>query len=140
MPPTPTVKTSVVMQKIIWHSFLFVFVLSTVAFTAEETDSFIGRWVRIDGSYLLEIKAINDDDSIEAAYFNPKPINVVEAKVVREEDKVGIFVKLRDVHYPGSYYALNHYEEKDSLYRPVISLRRSSQAGAFFNWLIPSAH
>lgn len=38
-----------------------------------------GRWLRPDGGYILEVRAIKKDNSVEAAYFNPRPINVHEA-------------------------------------------------------------
>jgi len=71
--------------------------------------------VRPDGGYTLLIKAVNDDGSIDAAYFNPNPINVSKAQVSTESGKTNIFVELRDVGYPGSYYTLVYDPDSDRL-------------------------
>ena len=75
----------------------------------------IGRWVRPDGGYTLVIKNVRFDGSIEADYLNPNPINVSKARVSTEPDKIKIFVELRDVGYPGSYYTLTYDPENDRL-------------------------
>jgi hypothetical protein len=78
-------------------------------------EKFIGRWVRPDGGYVLVIKNVRFDGSIEAEYLNPNPINVSEARVNTESDKVNIFVELRDVGYPGSNYTLTYDKDTDRL-------------------------
>jgi len=80
-----------------------------------EYKNLIGRWVRPDGGYVLHFKAVNDDGSIDAKYFNPNPINVSKAKVSNESDKINIFVELRDVGYPGSFYTLVYDPDRDRL-------------------------
>jgi hypothetical protein len=74
-----------------------------------------GNWVRPDGGYTLLIKSVNDDGSIDAAYFNPNPINVSEARVNTESGKINMFVELRDAGYPGSNYTLTYDKENDRL-------------------------
>jgi hypothetical protein len=39
----------------------------------------IGRWQRTDGGYVIEIKRVATDGTMQAAYFNPRPINVSRA-------------------------------------------------------------
>ena len=39
-----------------------------------------GRWLRPDGGYVLEIRDVDAGGTIEAAYLNPRPINVARAK------------------------------------------------------------
>jgi hypothetical protein len=74
-----------------------------------------GRWVRPDGGYILELREIKKDGSILAAYFNPKPINVFNAKWSRKEGKINLFVELRDINYPGSKYNLQYEPGSDRL-------------------------
>ena len=74
-----------------------------------------GRWVRPDGSYVLELGEIKKDGSLKASYFNPKPINVFSAKWSRKEGKISLFVELRDVNYPGSKYNLQYDPKSDRL-------------------------
>ena len=68
-----------------------------------------GRWVRLDGGYILELKDIKNDGSLTAAYFNPRPIRVFRAEASKKNGTITLFVELRDVNYPGSTYNL-HYD------------------------------
>lgn len=74
-----------------------------------------GRWVRPDGGYILELKEIKKDGSLNAAYFNPRPINVARAELSRKDGRITIFIELRDVNYPGSKYNLQYDAKTDRL-------------------------
>jgi len=76
---------------------------------------FIGRWVRSDGGYVIHVREIKPDGSVDAKYFNPKPINVSEANVSIWKGFDQLFIKLEDKGYPGSTYKLYYYAEKDQL-------------------------
>ena len=75
----------------------------------------LGRWVRPDGGYVLEVKEIRKDGTTVAAYFNPRPINVGRAEVSRKDGTLSLFVELRDVNYPGSQYDLRYDPASDQL-------------------------
>jgi hypothetical protein len=75
----------------------------------------VGRWVRPDGGYLLEFRAVHKEGSAEAAYFNPKPVKIFQAIWTRQDGKIKIWVELRDVNYPGSTYNLEYIPESDRL-------------------------
>ena len=74
-----------------------------------------GEWVRPDGGYLLRVGNARADGSVDAAYFNPNPIQVAEAGVSMWKGLKKLFVKLQDKGYPGSTYTLYYFEEKDAL-------------------------
>ncbi|WP_319585662.1 hypothetical protein [uncultured Desulfobulbus sp.] len=74
-----------------------------------------GSWVRTDGGYILQLKDTKADGSLTATYFNPRPINVSRAEVMRKEGALTLFVELRDVNYPGSTYTLNYDPNTDNL-------------------------
>ena len=74
-----------------------------------------GRWLRPDGGYVLEIQKVHSDGQVEAAYLNPRPINVAEAKVEEKQGKLNLLVILRDEGYPGSYYDLLYDPSHDQL-------------------------
>ena len=76
---------------------------------------FVGQWVRTDGGYVIHVREIKPDGSVDAGYFNPKPINVSEANVSVWKGFNKLFVKLEDKGYPGSTYTLYYYAEKDQL-------------------------
>jgi hypothetical protein len=80
-----------------------------------DTDRLTGRWLRPDGGYILELSDIGPKGLVKAAYFNPRPINVSRAEWRRQEDRLGLFVELRDVNYPGSTYTLVYQGKNDRL-------------------------
>lgn len=78
-------------------------------------EKFIGRWVRPDGGYVIHVREVRPDGSVDAAYFNPKEIHVSEANVSVWKGFNQLFIKLEDKDYPGSTYTLYYYAEKDQL-------------------------
>jgi hypothetical protein len=66
----------------------------------------VGRWLRSDGGYVLEIRRAEPDGRLDAAYLNPRSIHVARAEWRREGDSLTVFIELRDVNYPGSTYRL----------------------------------
>ncbi|MBW1720076.1 MAG: hypothetical protein JRJ43_11065 [Deltaproteobacteria bacterium] len=76
---------------------------------------FVGQWVRTDGGYVIHVREIKPDGSVDAGYFNPKPINVSEANVSVWKGFDQLYIKLEDKGYPGSTYKLYYYAEKDQL-------------------------
>lgn len=86
-----------------------------VAATHPEFQKLIGKWLRPDGGYILEIRSVTSDGKLEAGYFNPRPINVSKAQATREGDQTKVFVELRDVNYPGSTYTLLYVPQNDQL-------------------------
>ena len=74
-----------------------------------------GRWERPDGGSVLEIKDLAANGKMEAAYFNPRSINVAHAEWARNEGNINILIELRDVNYPGSKYTLQYDLASDSL-------------------------
>jgi hypothetical protein len=78
-------------------------------------DKLVGRWLRADGGYVLEIRAVSPEGRVEASYLNPRPINVARAQAARGGDLVTLLVELRDVNYPGSTYNLWYDDGRDLL-------------------------
>lgn len=75
----------------------------------------VGDWIRTDGSYLIKINNVNEDGTLEAQYFNPKPINVESAKWEKYQGNLKITIVLRDQNYPGSTYSINYLPDGDFL-------------------------
>jgi len=109
-------------QKIL--SILLIILAGTLCFpnaetavSAEQPDLkiIIGEWIRPDGGYIIRVRGINLDSSVDAGYFNPGKINIAEANVSVWKGLVKLFIKLRDKGYPGSTYTLYYYAEKDAL-------------------------
>ena len=75
-----------------------------------------GHWRRPDGGYVLEIRKVQADGAVEAAYLNPRPINVSKARASRDGSTLRVFVELRAPNYPGSTYTLTYDAKRDQLY------------------------
>ncbi len=44
----------------------------------------VGRWLRNDMSYMIEIASVSPNGTLEARYLNPQPIHVSKAEARRE--------------------------------------------------------
>ncbi|UCG79798.1 MAG: hypothetical protein JSV60_07390 [Desulfobacterales bacterium] len=75
----------------------------------------IGRWLRPDGGYIIEVRRIRVNGRLDAGYFNPRPINVSRAEASRRGGEVRVFMELQDVGYPGSTYTLSYDPPRDVL-------------------------
>lgn len=81
-----------------------------------EVRALAGRWERTDYPYVIEIASVQGDGVLQAAYYNPRPINVGRAGY--EETVAGpvVTVELQDSNYPGSTYTLTYDRTRDILY------------------------
>ena len=99
--------------------FLFLSMVFSNTIAQSQTKSveykkLIGNWVRTDGGYTLRVRDIKAGGTVDVGYFNPGKINVAEANVSMQEERVKLFVKLQDKGYPGSTYTLYYSAEKDA--------------------------
>ena len=78
-------------------------------------DTLNGRWLRLDGGYVLEIRAVDPSGKIDAVYLNPQPINIAKAEATRDGSTMKVFVDLRAPNYPGSTYTLTYDPQQDQL-------------------------
>jgi hypothetical protein len=75
----------------------------------------VGRWVRTDSPYVISIRRVGPDGSLDAAYYNPQSIRVSRATAEKKSGELTVFVELRDVNYPGSTYTLVYDQSQDVL-------------------------
>jgi len=75
----------------------------------------VGRWLRPDGGYVIEIQKVDMNGQITAAYYNPRLINISQALAAQKDGKIHIFIELRDVGYPGATYSLTYEKSSDVL-------------------------
>jgi hypothetical protein len=87
-----------------------------VAPARNEFEILKGKWERPDGGYVLEIRGVDAEGKLDAAYFNPSPINVSQARAYRESGDLKVFVELRDVNYPGCTYKLTYDAKSEQLF------------------------
>jgi hypothetical protein len=74
-----------------------------------------GKWLRADGGYVVEVRRIETDGRLDAAYFNPSPIHVAQAKAEKDHGLIHVFLELRDRGYPGCTYNLIYDAGNDCL-------------------------
>jgi len=77
-------------------------------------ENLIGRWLRPDGGYIIEIRSISSDGRMDAAYLNPRPIHVARAEVSWKNGRQEVFIELQDTGYPGSTYTLDYNPAQDA--------------------------
>ncbi|MFZ0726231.1 MAG: hypothetical protein WAM61_10610 [Desulfobacterales bacterium] len=75
-----------------------------------------GRWVRPDGGYVITIRGVEPDGKLDAAYANPQPLPVAEARASRDNKAIKLFFELRAGGYNGSTYTLTYDPANDVLY------------------------
>jgi hypothetical protein len=95
----------------------FLIALNTHSWAQDKPDfaALKGRWVRTDGGYVIEIQSVGAGGQMQAAYYNPKPINVSRAEAKRSGAAVTVFIELRGPGYPGSTYTLIYDPKSDAL-------------------------
>lgn len=100
---------------------LFIFGLGipayceAVAADAPDPVKLVGTWQRPDGGYVLQLSDPTPEGTLQAAYFNPQPINVSKALWKHQEGYLGAFVQLNAPNYPGSTYTLVYDATEDRL-------------------------
>lgn len=82
---------------------------------APNFQSLVGRWIRIDSPYVIDIESAGLDGMLQAKYYNPRPIKVYVARARKKDGTMEVFVELRDINYPGSTYTLTYDREKELL-------------------------
>ena len=119
-----------------FHSLLFRFFVILVivelsgasvmaASATSDTVALQGRWIRTDGPYVLEFRQAQDG-SLQALYFNPKPINVRKTESLEQNGTLQILVELQDVNYSGSTYVLV-YDRPQEMLKGVYFLPATKQ-------------
>lgn len=83
--------------------------------TKPDLGHLVGRWLRPDGGYILEIRGATPDGKLDVGYYNPKSIHVARAEWVEKDGKLYVMAELQDVNYPGSTYGLEYIIGQDKL-------------------------
>jgi len=79
------------------------------------TQRLIGNWERTDGGYIIAVRSVDSEGRVDAAYFNPRKINVSRAEAAVKGKTAKLFIELRDEGYPGSTYTLEYDSTNDAL-------------------------
>ena len=83
---------------------------------APPASKLVGRWLRSDSDYTIEIVSVGPDGKLDARYLNPNgPIHVSRAESATQNGKLIMGLELTDKNYPGNFYALAYDPGSDSL-------------------------
>lgn len=74
-----------------------------------------GRWVRLDGGYVISINAIGATGKLDASYSNPKPLPFHAAAAKYNGGTLKLSFELRAGGYNGSTYTLTYDAKSDQL-------------------------
>jgi hypothetical protein len=76
----------------------------------------VGDWRRPDGGYVLRVRSVAADGTVDAAYLNPKPVGISMARASSLQGSATLFVEFDDVNYRGSTYELVHVPDRNILH------------------------
>jgi hypothetical protein len=88
---------------------------TTAPLEAGDNQALVGRWVRTDHPYVIDIRGMAPDGRLDVQYLNPRPINVSYATAVRRDGRLGVTIELNDQGYAGSLYSLTYEAGADRL-------------------------
>src|SRR6478672_13602801 len=74
-----------------------------------------GRWVRVQGGYVITINSVDAEGRIDASYANPRPLPFHKAFVTRDGSGLELIFELRAPGYDGSTYTLRYDAANDRL-------------------------
>jgi hypothetical protein len=75
----------------------------------------IGRWVRTDHPYVVDIRGVAPDGTLDVQYLNPRPIRVSYATAAARDGRLAVTIELNDEGYAGSLYPLTYEPDADRL-------------------------
>ena len=78
-------------------------------------DRLLGRWVRLQGGYVITIRAVEADGKLDASYANPRPLPFHAAVASRDGLALKLLFELRAGGYNGSTYTLSYDPANDRL-------------------------
>jgi len=88
---------------------------ATVSTTKAAFGVLPGRWVRIQGGYVITINSVDADGRLDASYANPRPLPFHTAVATSDGNSLKLFFELRAAGYNGSTYALSYDAANDRL-------------------------
>lgn len=74
-----------------------------------------GRWVRVQGGYVITINSVDADGRLDASYANPRPLPFYTAVATSDGNSLKLFFELRAAGYNGSTYTLSYDAVNDLL-------------------------
>jgi hypothetical protein len=74
-----------------------------------------GRWVRVQGGYVITINSVDAEGRIDASYANPRPLPFHRAVATSDGSGLKLFFELRAPGYDGSTYTLRYDTASDRL-------------------------
>jgi hypothetical protein len=74
-----------------------------------------GRWVRVEGGYVISIASVDANGRLDANYVNPRQLPFHAAMATNDNGVLRLFFELRAAGYNGSTYTLSYDAANDQL-------------------------
>jgi len=74
-----------------------------------------GRWVRVEGGYVITVKAVDTNGKLDPSHANPNPLPSYTAVATNDLGVLRLFFELRASGYNGSTYTLTYDAANDQL-------------------------
>jgi hypothetical protein len=78
-------------------------------------DALPGRWVRVEGGYVISIASVDANGRLDANYANPRQLPFHSAMVTNDNGVLRLVFELRAAGYNGSTYTLSYDAASDQL-------------------------
>jgi hypothetical protein len=79
-------------------------------------DALRGRWVRVEGGYVITVRAVDTSNGkLDASYANPNPLLFYTAAATNDRGVLRLLFELRAGGYNGSTYTLTYDAASDQL-------------------------
>ena len=90
-------------------------------------DALAGRWVRVEGGYVITVRTVAADGKLDASYANPRQLPFYTAAATDDHGVLRLLFELRAGGYDGSTYTLNYDAASDQLkgeFNQVVARQR----------------
>ena len=88
---------------------------ATDSATKNAFSALLGRWIRVQGGYVITINSVDTDGRLDAFYANPRPLPFYTAVATNHGNGIKVFFELRAAGYNGSTYTLSYDAANDRL-------------------------
>ena len=110
-----------------------IMIYAAIPSALPDAQELLGKWLRQDGQYRLEIRSISPSGQADVGYFNPEPINVSQASISTAEKGLRLDVELQDEGYPGSSYSLFYDPKSGRLVGQYFQAQGNQKFGVSFS-------
>ena len=80
-----------------------------------EMSKLVGRWLRPDVGYVLEIQKVGADGKLDVIYSAPRPVQVGKATATQSGGVIKVIIEIKDPSLAGSTYTMTFDSQAERL-------------------------